>query len=284
MLTFAALLAMHAKSETPVRATLGDGQVLMGEVRTKTLVLESGAGSLLVPLADIGEVVPVGAAGMSGGDGQVDVWLRNGSEIHGKWQDPKLAVSIAVGGNDVNVDLPMNDLNRLQLQGKERWPSGAVYRMQTAWGDDVLVDPAKTRLILENKLGTFAPMLSECASVAPIGKPDGDWRIELQTGTVLVGHLHDDTLTVALPMGPEQMTVPLAKFVSLRVESWTPLQPVQPVYTPNYDDERRLESDSISSRGAPATEQPAPPAAAKDARRDGWFDNTVLSEAKKRQQ
>lgn len=192
----------------------------MGEVQTRVLRLESGSGVLDIPLADVGEVVPASSGGLGESEGRVDVWLKNGSELRGRWADPKLAMTITVGGADVPIDLPMNDLSRFQLQGEARWPAGPVYRMRTRFGDDFLVDPARTHLVVENDLGTFSPLLAECRSVAPIDDPLGLWRIELQTGTVLLGHLQDDIVTVALPMGPAEVSVPLAQFVSLDIERW----------------------------------------------------------------
>lgn len=225
MMHFLSMLLLHGAPQTPVRATFGDGQILMGEVETKTLKLQSAAGLLEIPLEDVGEVVPASGGGLGEAEGRVDVWLRNGSELRGTWADPKLAMSIQVGGDDVPVDLPMNDLSRFQLQGGAAWPTGPVYRLRTTAGDDFLVDPTKTELVLVNKFGTFAPKLSECRAVAPIGEANGDWRIELQTGTVLIGHLQRDQITVALPMGPDTISVNLATFVSLRMESWGVVPP-----------------------------------------------------------
>ena len=236
--------------ETPVRATLGDGQILMGEVETRTLQLVSGSGMLEIPLADVGEVVPAGGElGMA--EGRVDVWLRNGSQLRGTWADPKLAMTIAVGGDDVAIDLPMNDLSRFQLQGGTRWPAGPVYRLRTAFGDDFLVDPSRTHLIVENEFGTFEPLLSECRSVAPVGDPLGLWRVELQTGTVLLGHLQDHKVTVALPMGPEEISVPLDQFVSLHIERWAPVGMQPPVR-----DDRRVDTGGAVEDAAEVDAEP----------------------------
>ncbi len=294
-------------ADTPVRATLGDGQVLMGEVHTRTLRLTTGSGELEVPLADVGEVVPATGGQLGEADGRVDVWLRNGSELRGTWADPHLAMSIRVGGADVPVDLPMNDLSRFQLQGDARWPGGPIYRMKTRFGDDFLVDPSRTRLVVVNDLGTFSPLLSECASVAPVGDPQGPWRVMLQTGTVLLGKLQDDRVTVALPMGPSEVSVPLDQFVSLKMESWTPIAsaapggarrdkqeeatldladhaayggpvggPVYPseaevAYAPT---ERAYDDQAAAGRSSPARERPATAAPA-------WFDSTAIAESKK---
>jgi hypothetical protein len=196
-----------------------------------------------------------------------------------------------VGGRAVTVDLPMNELARFQLQGGARWPGGPVYRMRTAWGDDFLVDPSKTTLVVENHLGTFAPKLSECRSLAPVADPTGDWRIELMTGTVLIGQLQDDAVTVALPMGPKEVTVPLASFVSLRVESWEAPQRVAAVATPAavYAESMPVglaaaPAHEKSSRGAPASrraEHAATGVAADATTDDGWFDNAALEASKR---
>ncbi|MFZ5480886.1 MAG: hypothetical protein ACOZNI_29265 [Myxococcota bacterium] len=254
------LSACDDKDETPVRATLGDGQVLLGEVRTKTLQLAGGLGTVEIPLEDVGEVVPVEGGLLGDVDGYVGVWLRNGSELRGRWTDPELEMAIEVGGERVPVELPMNELQRFQLQGGEAWPESPVYRVRTSWGDDFLIDPERTQIVLENDLGTFAPYLSECRYVAPVGAPDGDWRIELATGTVLIGELQDDALTLALPMGPEEVTVPLDVFVSLKIEHWG----VAPSPVP---------------LAAPAEE----PARARGADTGGWFDNRALQETKAQQ-
>lgn len=306
-----ASLFKHRDAETPVRATLGDGQILMGEIHTKTLLLKSGSGDLEIPLADVGEVVPSTGGQLGDADGRVDVWLRNGSELRGTWADPKLAMSISVGGAEVPVDLPMNDLSRFQLQGEARWPGGPIYRMKTRFGDDFLVDPALTHLVIVNDLGTFSPLLSECQYVAPVNDPQGLWRVQLQTGTVLLGKLQDDKVTVALPMGPTEVSVPLDQFVSLRIESWSPVASVQardelsrsaggypveqmdspgPAPTNPYDDGGfaggapvQAEAASLKAEYAPVrmarpAASEAAPAAASD-----WFDSAALAETKKAQ-
>lgn len=301
--------AAHAAPQTPVRATLEDGQILMGGVQTRTLRLQSGVGLLEIPLSDVGEVVPV-SGGLGESEGRVDVWLRNGSELRGTWADPKLAMTIVVGGGKVPIDLPMNDLSRFQLQGGTRWPSGPVYRMQTRFGDDFLVDPARTHLVIENDLGTFAPLLSECKSVMPVDDPTGPWRVQLQTGTVLLGHLADDQITVALPIGPDEISVPLQEFVSLRVESWGPARvavappPVErpdasydmPYPGPVYQDEDYAPEPApreemgmtqaarrTPGRAAPAAAPAGARLAAAPTEDDGWFDNSALQATKEAQ-
>jgi len=206
--------------DASVRATLSDGQVLYGSMRTATLKLEGSMGALEIPLSDVGEVVPVEGEEVAAADGHVKIWLRNGSELAGRWAEPELTMGIAVGGDEVRVDLPGGDLQRLQTQGGEIWPDSAVYRVRTAQGDDFLVDAAATQIVLKNDLGRFAPYLSECRSARPVGEPDGDWRIELETGTVLLGKLVDDELTLALPLGPSEVVLPLASLVSMEQQDW----------------------------------------------------------------
>jgi hypothetical protein len=212
----------------PVKATLSDGQVMYGDLRTSVLVLDSEIGRLEIPLVDVGEVVPVEGTEMDDADGYVRVWLRNGSELVGRWDDPQLAMDIAVGGDDVKVDLPVPELHRLQTQGGELWPDAAVYRVRTTTGDDFLVDADESRIAIENDLGKFRPYLSECRTVRPVDDPDGDWRIELETGTVLVGRPVDDALTLVMPLGPAEVTVPLAVLESMQVQSWYIAAPTAP--------------------------------------------------------
>jgi len=206
--------------EAPVKATLSDGQVMYGELRTTVLILNGELGRLEIPLADVGEVLPVEGDEMEDADGYVRVWLRNGSELVGRWDDPQLAMDIAVGGSDVKVDLPVPELHRLQTQGGELWPDSAVYRVRTTTGDDFLVDADESRIAIENELGKFRPYLAECRTVRPVDDPDGDWRIELETGTVLIGRPVDDALTLVMPLGPAEVTVPLAVMESMEVQSW----------------------------------------------------------------
>lgn len=296
----------HAQTETPVRATLGDGQVLMGEVSTKILLLKSSVGLVEIPLEDVGEVVPASGSNLGESEGRVDVWLRNGSELRGTWAEPELAMHINVGGQSVPINLPMNDLLRFQLQGGTHWPAGPVYRMQTTQGDDFLVDPSRTHLVVVNDLGTFEPSLAECQYVAPIGDPKGLWRIQLQTGTVLLGHLQDNQVTVALPLGPEELSVPLDQFVSLRLERWAPVgqrvatnaipesEVVYPVAPPSYmpsgdegyaatseaivleSNHRRPVSRSDAAAAAPAIDAPVT--------EDSWFDSSDLAASKASQE
>lgn len=295
MFHLAALLFSHSTDQTPVRATLEDGQILMGEVQTRTLRLQSGVGVLEIPLADVGEVVPASGGGLGESEGRVDVWLRNGSELRGTWADPKIAMSIEVGGEAVPIDLPMNDLYRFQLQGGAHWPGGPVYRMRTSFGDDFLVDPSRTHLVLENDLGTFAPLLSECTSVAPVDDPEGPWRVQLQTGTVLLGHLRDDAITVALPIGPEEISVPLAEFVSLHVETWSPVAPPRVATSGQASGLFEMnvqpgvaQAEVVSVERSERSDRPVAPRAAggmaAPAADDGWFDNSALAATKEAQQ
>lgn len=213
-------VANAKKNKAPVRAALVDGQVLFGDLRTETLVLDGELGQLKIPLADVGEVLPVEGEHLGESQGYVRVWLRNGSELIGRWDDPDLAVAIKVGKDTIKVDLPVDQLQRLQTQGGELWPKGAVYRVRTSTGDDFLVDADESRIALVNQMGTFTPRLSECRSVYPIDDPTGEWRIELHTGTTLIGHLDKDQLELAMPLGPKQVTVPLAVMQSIEQQSW----------------------------------------------------------------
>jgi hypothetical protein len=288
-----------------VRATLADGQVLMGLVDTPTMLLEGGLGTLAIPWDDVGEVLPVEGDELAGSGGFVDVWLRDGSELTGRWADPKLAMVLEVGGHEVAVDVPVADLLRLQTQGGEAWPSGVVYRAHTAHGDDFLVDPATTRVVLENGMGRFEPFLDECLSVSPVDEPTGPWRVELLTGTVLVGPLVGGTLDLHPPLGPASAVVPLEALVSLTREDWSAQvvatqaglldnllpargaappaavpRPAEPLQALGYLETPAPEAvapanDEVGDSAGRAEVPPSPP---------GWFDNSRLRYAKEQQQ
>lgn len=216
----ALLLACGSPAPSPVRATLTGEQVFVGEVRTRELLLETALGSLAIPLEDVGEVVPVEGAHLAASHQYVTVWLRNGSELRGRWADPKLTLDVTVAEQPVSVELPMADLVRIQTPGDLAWPDATIFRVETTHGDDLLVDAGKTTVTLANPLGTFSPTLAECASLEPLGDPTGDWRVTLQTGTVLVGALQHESLTLALPLGPPEVEVPVAQLKRLSWQQW----------------------------------------------------------------
>jgi hypothetical protein len=195
-LTLALALALPACAHeadplaTPVRATLDDGQVLQGDVQTEALRLVNGFGEVEVPIDDIGEIRPVEGGTLAGSGNQVSVWLRNGSELRGQWADPELDMGLSVGGDTVSVALPMEELQRFQLQGGEAMPTGFVYRVRTVWGDDFVVDGSATWLTLDNDLGSFSPALDEVRSLAAIEGGDwGGYRDYEQNAPVQAGEL-----------------------------------------------------------------------------------------------
>jgi hypothetical protein len=243
---------------SPIRLTLDDGQVIVGDVQTDVLALDGALGTLKVPLEDVGEVVPVEGHDLKAANGQVVVWLRNGTELRGKWADPELRLGLQLGGEQVDVDLPMSQMVRFQTPGAEAWPSDSVFRVKTTHGDDLLVDPETTRITVENALGRFSPFLSECRSLAPVGAPEGDWRVELVSGTVLVGPLAHDALTFAMPLGPAHVEVPLANVVSMSWQNWG------------------AADDYLHQRRAPE----AAPVTVGEGRAAVWFDNSGLGSAK----
>lgn len=258
-----ALVACGGGEQIPVGVSLRDGQVIVGDVTTDTLRLEGVFGTVDVPLDDVGMVVPVEAATLGQSHDQVTVWLRNGSELRGRWTEPELAMGVAVGGKRVGVDLPTDDIGAIQLRGGEEWPGADLYRVRTTHGDDVLVDPASTRIELENDLGTFAPYLSECLRVGPVGDPSGPWRIELATGTVLVGPLRQEHLHLELPAGPGQVDLPLSALVAIDRSVWT---------TPSY-------ATPVSS--SPVEPSPARARQGSLSEAEGWFRNDRLIDAKR---
>jgi hypothetical protein len=265
------LVAGCSTSSTPLGVTLQDGQVMVGEVTTASLRLSGVFGEVDVPLSDVGVILPVEAATLGESHGQVTVWLRNGSEFRGKWENPELGLSVSAGGESIPVDLPTDQVQGIQLRGGEEWPDGSLYRIRTTHGDDVLVDPAETRISVKNALGTFAPFLSECARVGPIGDPRGDWRLELRSGTVLVGPLTQDHLVLALPSGPETLEVPLGELVAIDQQIWSG----------GGKSDYFASTPSAAQNAAEA--QPLPPTSGRQGlgSAEGWFDNSRLKDAKR---
>ena len=240
--------------QSPVRATLDDGQILVGQITTETVELETGFGTTLIPLDDIGQIAPVegGALGDSGDN--VSVWLRNGAEIHGRWTEPELTMQLRVGGRRIGVEVPTGGLQRFQLQGGEMTPRGIVFRVKTVFGDDLLVDAEASSFAVENELGRFEPVLSECSSLVPMG--DGSWQVTLTTGTVLVANPVEDDLRLVLAMGPEDVVLPLRDVSSIGRQDWGQYRKFQESY-----------------RGSPAAPLAMPDAAGEAE----WYNNGTQS-------
>ena len=195
-----------AGEPTPVRVTLDEGQFLVGDVNEGLLTLDSPLGALDIPLADIGEVEPVEGQDLAGSGDHVRVWLRDGSELVGRWSEPELDVDIAIGGGVTAGALPMAQVQRLQLTGEAAFPDAGTFRVKTAFGDDVFVDAAETVLPLDTQLGQLSPLLQEIESLRPLDD-QGRWRVQLTTGTVLNGTIATDTLTLSLRLGPPSIEV-----------------------------------------------------------------------------
>ncbi len=265
--------ACASPDATPVRTVLSDGQVLVGEVRTDTLFLESALGTLPIPLDDVGEVLPVEGGALDGSGGYVTVWLRNGSELRGRWADPELEMGLVVGGQHHRVDLPVHDLVRFQMQGGELWPNGEVFRVRTHSGDDFLVDPDASRIRLTNELGTFTPFLSECASIAP--GPE-QWTVVLHTGTALTGRVEGDGLRFELDLGPAEVDVPLDAIASMGWERWAPAPNAAPIASPVSAVSGEFE---LFEEQAADVEVRYRRARSKDVG-GGWFSNQRLYDAK----
>ncbi len=289
------LLALTACSEleTPLRATLDDGQVLMGTVTTPTLLLEGAMGTIEIPVEDIGEVEPVEGGALSGSNGHVTVWLRNGSELRGRWAEPELGMGIQAGGQVIPVDLPMDQVMRVQLMEGQVWPEGLVYRVRTTHGDDFLIDPQTTQVSITNDLGTFSPFLSECMSLTPVDGNDGDWKVVLASGTVLVGPMTHDSFDFAMPMGPSRVDTPLELVAGIDRQDWTgssdygfmdfesahPITRGEPL--------QMMDGSGLYPQPAAAEENADTGSYERQQRLDeqveGWFDNSSMRAYKKTQ-
>ncbi|TNE84107.1 MAG: hypothetical protein EP330_30800 [Deltaproteobacteria bacterium] len=265
---------------TPLGVALADGQIIVGEIQTETLLLDGAFGLLEVPLSDVGAVFPAEGERVADGGGAVTVWLRNGSELRGQWAEPELRIGLDVGGKRVPIDMPVADMTSVQTRGTPIWPDREVFRVKTTWGDDFLVDAESSQLVLQNDLGSFAPFLAECVKAEPVTEdPTGDWRIELVGGTTLVGPLADGEVTFLLPMGPGEVTVALADFVSLERQSWGHATKSKDDSSLDfYAEPEAAEVQAIDTGYRP---RPAARSGALSSG-EGWFDQRALQQEKAR--
>jgi hypothetical protein len=278
-------LSLFACSEPaiPLGVTLADGQIVVGEVRTAELALEGAWGQVAVPLEDVGMVLPVEGQTLADSHEHVTVWLRNGSELRGRWTEPELEMAVLVGGSVHPVEVPTQALQALQLRTSEAWPASDNYRVRTTHGDDFLVDPTRTTITVTSALGRFGVTLAECVSVGPVGAPTGPWRFELATGTILIGAPVEEALTFALPMGPDTLSVPLTSLVSLTRGSWVeqsypggaaPAVAAMPAeMAPEMPQDMEVPAQPGSGGG--------PAARAGLSSSGGWFRNDRLEDAKR---
>ena len=289
---FLSLLACPAEP-TAVGVTLGDGQVVVGEITTDELRLKGAYGEVSMPLEDVGLVLPVEGQTLSDSHAHVTVWLRNGSELTGQWTEPELEMSFLVGGAMHPIDIPTDKLQAMQLRTSESWPSDGSYRVKTTHGDDFLVDAEKTTITVKSVLGQFGVTLAECLSVGPVGDPTGDWRFTLATGTVIIGKPAEEKLQFALPMGPEHLEVPLASLVSLNRNIWyeqsgsyaspveaLPEAPAQ-VIAPQADVDMPLNIADLPAGAGGQAQAPKARARAALPRDGGWFQNDLLEQSKR---
>ena len=96
--------------------------------------------------------------------------------------------------------------------------------------------------------------------VGPVGDPSGPWRVELTSGTILVGPLRQEELHLELPAGPERVDLPLAQLVAIDRTVWATPVPVH---------------------AAAVSSAPARTRRGKLEEADGWFRNDLLEDAKR---
>ena len=96
--------------------------------------------------------------------------------------------------------------------------------------------------------------------MAPIdGDPSGDWRVELNNGSVLIGPLAEAGLTLKLTMGPELVQVPLEVLQSIERQDWAQnqmpmeeagdiMQEIDGVYAPAPAGGQWFSNDSMQQR------------------------------------
>lgn len=194
-----------------VKVTLSDGQVLMGRMSTENLSLKTGLGELNFDSKDAGELGLVKGGNVGESKSKIRLWLLNGSEFVGQWQKPEVDLKFSAGGDEFNIKVPIAKLERLQFQGNAVWSEDAVFRIQTASGDDFFVDVTKNRLPFQTEFGQIRPFLSEIRSMTPLDKKNEKWRVQLNNGTSLEAKFQLKVLDLTLAMGPKKISLPLSE-------------------------------------------------------------------------
>ncbi|MHC4778875.1 MAG: hypothetical protein ACYTFG_09905 [Planctomycetota bacterium] len=197
-------------SKPKVRVTLNDGQVLVGELTTRTFTLKTDMGTLRFDTSDAGELGPLTGSDMKKSERTVKLWLRNGSEFVGSWEKAAVTVALDMGGKDISVEVPIEKVERLQFEGEAEWSDDPMFRVLTKTGDDFFVDLTKTQIVFSNELGRFDPFLKEIENLKPLDTEKKKWEVRLEAGTVFNAEIAQDALELRLDMGPESFKVPLA--------------------------------------------------------------------------
>ncbi len=207
-----------------VRVQMTDGQVLVGRLATRHISLKTSVGTFDIDTAHAGEVVMVEGDNIKQSDGMIRLWLRNGSEFVGRWEEPSVEVRIPMGGKQVGIQVPIGKVQRLKFPRPAVWPQQAVFRIQTQRGDDFFVDVTKTKMKFGNEMGSFSPVLSEIRRLKPLDAEKKEWRIQLENGTVFIGELQQEQLALRLEMGPEKINLPLSQIRAMNRQVLVPPQ------------------------------------------------------------
>lgn len=192
-----------------VLVTMSDGQRLMGRLTTDSFALDTGMGSLSFDATVAGELGPVEGGDVKAAAKKIRLWLKNGSEFVGTWQEPAVELELDLGERKRLIKVPIDKLARLQFYGEPIYTDEPLFRIRTSHGDDFYVDVTRTRLELTSDLGQFDPYLGEIDRLEPIGADGKRWRIRMESGTVLIGTLAREALDLRLAVGPEQIALPV---------------------------------------------------------------------------
>ncbi len=201
---------MQGAADFNVRATLEDGQVVVGNIATPAFRLKTGLGTFDFDSRHAGELGPAEGQDMRNPDRAVKLWLKNGSEFVGFWEKPSVTITLEAGGLAVPVDIPIAKLKRLQFGGSDVWDDKPVFRVITAAGDDFFAASTRTRITFRNDFCEISPFLSEVRRLMPADEAKKTWRVELENGTVINAGIPQGQVLFHLDMGPKTISVPLA--------------------------------------------------------------------------
>ena len=207
--------ACYRESRPEVVVSLDDGQRLVGTLTTPSFSLQTVVGEVAFDASEAGELGLLDDGAVEDAGGRVRLWLRNGSEFVGDWQSPSVAMTLYVGGTEVQASVPIPKLRRMQFQGRPITHSQALFRVQTMRGDDIYVDADTSRIRLATDVGDVAPFLSEIAVIERRVQGTDGWRVVLRNGMELHGKIQPGGVEVNPSLGPKGLKLEPASVARL---------------------------------------------------------------------
>lgn len=207
VVSIAGCAGVSGASRSEVHVQLNDGQVLVGRMTTPQFSLKTAFGTMRFDADEAGELGPLEGDDMQQAGNLIRLWLRNGSEFVGGWENPVVEMALSVGGREIPVEVPIDKLERLRFRGQPVYTDRPLYRVLTRSGDDFFVDAGTSRIHFDGELGSFSPFLAEIASLEKLDSDDNLWSVRLKNGTRLHSRIQADGVALHPAMGPGEVTL-----------------------------------------------------------------------------